>query len=113
MKQFTALLNDPERRVHKAIKKVQHALEDRDLLQNLEAWLQCVRIAPANSTRLTNLIAVSCILSWRIFWLTMMNRAIPNASRTLAFTALEIHLRVRLAKDKERVVHKQNRFRVI
>jgi hypothetical protein len=41
--------------------------------------------------RLTNLIAVFCILSWRIFWLTMMNRAVPNASPTLAFTALEIH----------------------
>jgi hypothetical protein len=50
--------------------------------------------------RLTNLIAVFCILSWRIFWLTMMNRAAPNASPTLAFTALEIHLLDQLAKDK-------------
>jgi Transposase DNA-binding/Transposase Tn5 dimerisation domain len=50
--------------------------------------------------RLTNLIAVFCILSWRIFWLTMMNRAVPNASPTLAFTALEIHLLDQLAKDE-------------
>ena len=50
--------------------------------------------------RLTNLIAIFCILSWRIFWLTMMNRAVPNASPTLAFTALEIHLLDRLAKSK-------------
>ena len=42
--------------------------------------------------RLTNLIAVFCILSWRIFWLTMMNRAVPDALPTLAFTALEIRL---------------------
>ena len=50
--------------------------------------------------RLTNLIAVFCILSWRVFWLTMMNRSLPAASPTLAFTALEIHLLDRLVKDK-------------
>jgi Transposase DNA-binding/Transposase Tn5 dimerisation domain len=52
--------------------------------------------------RLTNLIAVFCILSWRIFWLTMMNRAVPHASPTLAFTALEIRLLDQLAKAKDR-----------
>jgi hypothetical protein len=51
--------------------------------------------------RLTNLIAVFCILSWRIFWLTMMNRAVPGASPTLAFTALEIRLLDQLAKVKD------------
>ena len=50
--------------------------------------------------RLTNLIAAFCILSWRIFWMTMMNRSVPHASPTLAFTALEIHLLDQLAKDK-------------
>src|SRR5208337_1653596 len=50
--------------------------------------------------RLTNLIAVFCILSWRVFWLTMMNRAMPNVSPTLAFTALETHLLDQLVKDK-------------
>jgi hypothetical protein len=50
--------------------------------------------------RLTNLIAVFCILGWRVFWLTMMNRSLPAASPTLAFTALEIHLLDRLVKDK-------------
>jgi hypothetical protein len=49
--------------------------------------------------RLTNLIAVFCILSWRIFWLTMMNRAVPP---TLAFAALEIRLLDQLAKVKDR-----------
>jgi hypothetical protein len=50
--------------------------------------------------RLTNLIAIFCILSWRIYWLTMMNRSIPDASPTLAFTTLEIRLLDQLAKDK-------------
>jgi hypothetical protein len=51
--------------------------------------------------RLTNLIAVFCILSWRIFWLTMMHRAVPDASPKLAFTALEIRLLDQLAKVKD------------
>jgi Transposase Tn5 dimerisation domain len=46
--------------------------------------------------RLTNLIALFCILSWRIFWLTMINRAAPEAKATLAFTPVEIDLLDRL-----------------
>jgi hypothetical protein len=46
--------------------------------------------------RLARLLAVFCILSWRIFWLTMMNRSLPAASPTLVFTAREIHLLDRL-----------------
>ncbi len=50
--------------------------------------------------RLARLLAVFCILSWRIFWLTMMNRSLPASSPTLAFTALEIHLLDQLVKNK-------------
>lgn len=39
--------------------------------------------------RLVNLIAIFCLLSWRIFWMTMMNRIAPNAPPTLALTAGE------------------------
>ena len=42
--------------------------------------------------RLVNLLAAFCILSWRIFWLTMANRALPEAAPKLAFTGLEIRL---------------------
>jgi hypothetical protein len=42
--------------------------------------------------RITNLIAVFCILSWRIFWMTMMNRVAPAASPLVALTRLETHL---------------------
>jgi hypothetical protein len=52
--------------------------------------------------RLARLLAVLCILSWRVFWLTMMNRSVAAASPTLAFTALEIHLLDQLVKDKTR-----------
>jgi hypothetical protein len=56
------------------------------------------KLRPAN--RLVNLISVFAILSWRIFGMTMMNRAAPNAGPEVAFTALEIKLLDRLVSDK-------------
>jgi len=50
--------------------------------------------------RLVNLIAVFCIVSWRIFWMTMLNRATPDASPSLALTATEIRLLDKLVHDK-------------
>jgi hypothetical protein len=50
--------------------------------------------------RLTNLISVFCILSWRVFWMTMLNRSAPGALPTLALTATEIALLDRLVNDK-------------
>ncbi len=40
--------------------------------------------------RLTNLIAIYCILSWRIFWVTMLCRADPSTDPCEAFTDTEI-----------------------
>ncbi|NEU97889.1 IS4 family transposase [Bradyrhizobium uaiense] len=42
--------------------------------------------------RLANLMAVFCILSWRVLWLTMLNRIAPDASPKLALTDTEIAL---------------------
>ena len=42
--------------------------------------------------RIVNLIAVFCILSWRIFWMTMMNRVAPMASPTLALTTIDMRV---------------------
>jgi len=50
--------------------------------------------------RLANLIAVYCILSWRVFWMTMLNRSRPDASPALALTEAEIGLLDHLVKDK-------------
>jgi hypothetical protein len=50
--------------------------------------------------RLTNLVSVFCILSWRVFWMTMLNRSTPNALPTLALTATEIAVLNRLVSDK-------------
>ena len=44
------------------------------------------------AVRLVNLIAILCILSWRIFWITMLNRTTPAASPDEAFTELDQYL---------------------
>lgn len=50
--------------------------------------------------RLVNLIAIFCIVSWRIFWMTMLNRADPNAAPNLALTTTEMRLLDQLVPDK-------------
>ena len=42
--------------------------------------------------RIVNLIAVFCVLSWRIFWMTMMNRVAPLVSPLIALTQIETRL---------------------
>src|SRR5512147_742505 len=45
-------------------------------------------------------IAVFCILSWRVFWMTMIHRSAPNAEPDLALTDVETTLLDRLVPDK-------------
>jgi hypothetical protein len=52
--------------------------------------------------RLVKLIAVFCILSWRVFWMTMISRSVPHAAPGLALTTREIGLLDRLVPDKAR-----------
>lgn len=47
-----------------------------------------------------NLLAVFSILSWRVFWLTMINRIDPDAAPELVFTDLELRILDRLVADK-------------
>jgi hypothetical protein len=56
--------------------------------------------------RLTNLISLFCILSWRVFWMTMLNRSAPDAPPTLALTATEIGVLDRLVNDKPKARRK-------
>src|SRR4029077_4488171 len=53
-----------------------------------------------SADRLVNLIAVFCILSWRIFWMTMLNRSTSNAPASIALTDTECYLLDRLIPDK-------------
>jgi hypothetical protein len=56
--------------------------------------------------RLTNLISVFCILSWRVFWMTMLNRSSPGVLPTLALTATEVAVLDRIVSDKPGVRRK-------
>lgn len=42
--------------------------------------------------RLTNLLAVLCVVGWRVFWLTMASRATPDAPAETVLTATEIEV---------------------
>ena len=49
--------------------------------------------------RLVRLLAVFCILSWRVFWLTMLNRAMPDLEPAQVLTGLETKILDRLIPD--------------
>jgi hypothetical protein len=66
----------------------------------LKSGCQAQQSKLRTADRLANLLSVFCLLSWRIFWLTMLNRTAPEASPLLALTPLEIDLLDRLVKDK-------------
>ena len=52
------------------------------------------------SERLASFIALCCIVSWRIFWMTMPRRIAPDASPAAALSETEILLLDTLAKAK-------------
>ena len=68
----------------------------------LEIRYRKIRVLPpiGKQKHYPALISVFCILSWRVFWMTMLNRSAPQAPPTLALTATEIALLDRLVNDK-------------
>jgi hypothetical protein len=51
--------------------------------------------------RLMRLIAVFCILRWRVFWMVIRRRAAPDAAAKLVLTDMEAVLLNRLVPDKK------------
>ncbi len=51
--------------------------------------------------RLANLIALMCILAWRVMWLTMVNRTSPALSAKLVFTDVEMKLLEKMVPVKD------------
>jgi hypothetical protein len=49
--------------------------------------------------RLANLVAVFCIVSWRVMWLTMMARTAPQAPAAIAMTAAEMEILDRVVNN--------------
>jgi hypothetical protein len=67
----------------------------------LKSGCQAEQSKLRTAERLVNLLATLCILSWRIFWLTMINRSTQKARASLAFTPLEIDILNRLAPENQ------------
>ena len=67
----------------------------------LKSGCQAEQSKLRTAERLVNLLAMFCILSWRIFWLTMINRVAPDAKASLAFTGLEIQLLQKLIPSEK------------
>jgi hypothetical protein len=53
-----------------------------------------------SAERLANLIAMMCILAWRVLWLTMVNRVSGDLPAKLVFTDIEMKLLDRLTLTK-------------
>jgi hypothetical protein len=49
--------------------------------------------------RLTNFIAICCIVAWRVFWLTMLRRTAPDAPASVALTDTEQKILDQLVPD--------------
>lgn len=63
----------------------------------LKSGCQAERARLRTAERLTNLLAVLCVVGWRVFWLTMANRATPDAPAETVLTAAEIEVLDRMA----------------
>jgi hypothetical protein len=63
----------------------------------LKSGCQAERSKLRTAERLTNLLAVLCVIGWRVFWLTMTNRATPEAPAEVALTKPEVEILDRLA----------------
>lgn len=53
-----------------------------------------------STERIVKLIAVFCVVSWRVFWLTMLNRSDPQAPPDIALTEEERLVLDRAVKAK-------------
>jgi hypothetical protein len=63
----------------------------------LKSGCQAERSRLRTAERLTNLLAVLCVVAWRVFWLTMTSRAKPEAPAEAALTEAEVTILDRLA----------------
>jgi hypothetical protein len=53
-----------------------------------------------NAHRLVNLLALLCIVAWRVFWLCMVKRTSPQAPAHMVFTPTELELLRRLSRKQ-------------
>ncbi len=74
----------------------------------LKSGCRAEQVRLITAPRQMNLLTVFCILSWRIFWLTMTNRIAPEADPDGVFTNLELRILDRLVNNNS-TVHRGRR----
>jgi hypothetical protein len=67
----------------------------------LKSGCQAEQSRLRTAERLINLLALLCIVGWRVFWLTMVNRATPEAPAEVALTKTEVEILDRMAATTE------------
>ena len=65
----------------------------------LKSGFKAEEIRLRAAERIVNMVAILCLLSWRVFWMTMLNRTRSDASPELALTPTEIYLLDQLIAD--------------
>ena len=76
------------------------AMENREFHKILKSGCKAEESKLRAAERLVNLLAVLCILSWRILWMTTINRTASDASLDVGFTELELYLLDELIRNK-------------
>ncbi|EAX7734136.1 transposase [Salmonella enterica] len=71
----------------------------------MKSGCQAERSRLGSAERLTNLLCCYCILSWRIFWLTMLSREVPTAPAEIAFSDTELKYWTRWSKTQHKSCH--------
>jgi hypothetical protein len=66
----------------------------------LKSGFNAEEVRLRTAERIVNLIAIFCILSWRVFWMTMVNRSMPEVSPEMALTPTELYLLDQLVPDR-------------
>jgi hypothetical protein len=66
----------------------------------LKSGLKIEELRLRTAGRLTNLIALCCIVSWRIFRLTSINRTTPEERAESILTCKEIQVLQKISKNK-------------
>lgn len=70
----------------------------------MKSGCQAERSRLGSAERLTNLLCCYCILSWRIFWLTMLTRELPTAPAEIAFSNAEMKILDAMVKDTTQIM---------
>jgi Transposase DNA-binding len=100
---WTLITDLPVRSLRDAVEKLQwYALRWKIELFHkiLKSGCKAEQSKLRTADRLVNLISTFCIVSWRIFWMTMLNRTAPNAPPNVALTKTEMCLLDYLVPDK-------------